>query len=92
VRTTMPWALIAALLLAPFAGEAANTGTVYVLLKNDGVGTFSSSHDVRVFANGVQTAAYNKSAYGPTTNVALSRWRSPRCSSGRATRAATRSR
>jgi hypothetical protein len=70
MRTSSLWALIAGLLLAPIAGEAANTGTVYVLLKNDGVGTFSSSHDVRVFANGVQTAAYNKSAYGPTTNVA----------------------
>lgn len=60
--------LLVVLSLLPVRALAATTGRVYVLLKNAGAGSFSSLHQVKVFANSDYNA-YDKTAYAPTSGT-----------------------
>src|SRR5690242_4764432 len=66
-RATLLSMLLLTVWVAP--ASAATTGTVYVLLKNDGAGNFSALDQVKVFAN-ADYDAYDKTANGPSTTVA----------------------
>lgn len=58
--------VLLALVLLPVRALAATTGHVYLLLRNSGVGSFSSLHQVRVVANS-DYDAYDKQAYAPAS-------------------------
>jgi len=61
--------LLLALALLPVRALAATTGRVYLVLKNSGVGSFSTLDQVRVYANSDYNA-YDKSAYAPSFGTA----------------------
>jgi hypothetical protein len=65
----LSFSLVLALLLASPAVRAATTGTVTVLFRNTGVGSFGPNDRVRVFAD-ADYSAYDKTAYAPSTTVA----------------------
>ena len=63
LRASLFW-IVAIFFLFPLSAQAATTSTVYVLLKNGGVGNFDYANQVKVFAN-ADYNAYDKSTYIP---------------------------